>query len=514
MAKNQIRYWITSGYDAKGQKAAQTGIASLGKTALRSAIGIGTAAVALSKLNRLLKESASAALADQKAQVNLSRVLANAGWGSAAQQVNNYIGKLQLATGVSEDQLRPAFIQLFNALGNVSKAQETLNIAMDTATATGKDLRSVTAAIARAAAGSNTAIQRLGLGISKADLAAMSFDEILSTLQSKFGGSTAAAAETMSGKIDRMKLAVSEAKEEIGVGMIDALNILATSGSQDVDTIQTKIIDFGTKTGNVFRGVALSIKDVNTGLNNTITTLSNALKNTQLNKLLEKLLGPLAGKTLPTPGELVIGALENKGKGGKTSPIYTGNPNLVGLYKSQNTIGTKVLSTEKKQNKTAQSRAKAEAAIAREKAKQLRISRQMAYFDEELIQIAAARTRNISSEAMARLNAKEALAMAQLGLSGAVGTPSTGAMGAGQTVASQSLAQGLAAGLSLADATAGARYAGQGAMQYYGANPVAPNVTVNLNGPTIGTQVDQVVLDAMNNVTRAGGIFRGNAVAL
>lgn len=270
-----IRYEITSGFDARGVKSAQQSLIGFGKSALKSAVGIGSASVAISKLNQFLKESVVAAVNDQRAQENLAKTLQNAGWGAAANGVHEYIGAMQLASGVSEDEIRPAFLQLFNALGSVSKAQDALTTAMDASRATGKDLASVTAAIAKAAAGSNTAISRLGLGIKKADLATMSFDQILAAVEKKFKGSTATAAETMAGKMDRLRIAAGEAKEEIGKGLVDAFQILANEGGQDIDSLTTKMVGLGTTTGDVFRGIAVAWNG-----------LSNLFAKTQLGKLL------------------------------------------------------------------------------------------------------------------------------------------------------------------------------------------------------------------------------------
>lgn len=252
-----MRVGLTFDYRNKGVKKAQNDILALGKTALKSAFGITSASVAIAKLNRFLQDSTRAALADQKAQASLAKTLQNSGFGMAADQVAKFIDEMQLATGVSEDSLRPAFLSLFNAVGSVTEAQRLLNIALDVSASTGRDVTAVTAALGKAALGSNTAIQRLGLGISKADLATKSFDEVVGLLEKKFRGTAATAAETMGGKVDRLRIAVGEAKEEVGKGLIDAFDLLAKEGGQDIDSLNEKIITLGTNVGDFARGLAV-----------------------------------------------------------------------------------------------------------------------------------------------------------------------------------------------------------------------------------------------------------------
>lgn len=257
MAREGVRYRISSDFDNRGVKAAEKGIVALGKSALKATVGITSASVAVAKLNQFLQQSVQAALADQKAQAALTKTLENSGFGMASRDVADFINQMQLATGVSEDQLRPAFTALFNAVGSVTEAQRLLNIALDVSVATGRDVTAVTAALGKAAIGSNTAIQRLGLGISKTELATKSFDEVVTLLANKFTGTAARAADTMGGKFDRLKIAVGEAKEEIGTGLLDALQILGRDGGQSIDQLNEKIIRLGTTVGDFARGLGV-----------------------------------------------------------------------------------------------------------------------------------------------------------------------------------------------------------------------------------------------------------------
>lgn len=254
-----MKIGLSFDYHNKGAKAAKNDLLSLGKSFLKTTIGVTSASAALYKLNQFMQESVTAALAEQQAVANVNKVLQNNGFGMASKSVNTFVESLQFATGVSEDQLRPAFISLFSALGSVTRAQDTLKVAMDVSAATGRDLSSVIGAITKSASGSNTALSRLGLGIKKTDLAAMSFDDTMALLTKKFGGASAVAAETMKGKLDRIKIASSEAKEAIGTGLLDAFDLLATKGGADLDAVQKKLVDIGTSVGDFERGLGVII---------------------------------------------------------------------------------------------------------------------------------------------------------------------------------------------------------------------------------------------------------------
>jgi hypothetical protein len=128
--------------------------------------------------------------------------------------------KTSLATGVADDALRPALQRLAVSTKDTVEAQKLLSLALDISKASGKDLESVANALGRAQDGNTTSLGRLGLGLSKAELATLSFTEIQAKLSDLYGGAAAANAETFQGKIDRLKVAFDEAKESLGVALL------------------------------------------------------------------------------------------------------------------------------------------------------------------------------------------------------------------------------------------------------------------------------------------------------
>jgi hypothetical protein len=125
-----------------------------------------------------------------------------------------------LATGVADDQLRPALQRLAVSTKDTEEAQKLLTLALDISKGSGIGLETVANALGKAQDGNTTALGRLGLGLSKAELATLSFTDVQTKLSDLYGGAAATNAETFQGKIDRLKVGFDEAKESLGVALL------------------------------------------------------------------------------------------------------------------------------------------------------------------------------------------------------------------------------------------------------------------------------------------------------
>ena len=125
----------------------------------------------------------------------------------------DFILQTSLATGVADDQLRPAMQRLAVSTKDTEEAQRLLGLALDISKGRGLDLEQVANALGRAQDGNTASLGRLGLGLSKAELSTLSFTEIQTKLSDLYGGAAATNAETFQGKIDRLKVGFDEAKE-------------------------------------------------------------------------------------------------------------------------------------------------------------------------------------------------------------------------------------------------------------------------------------------------------------
>jgi len=194
------------------------------------------AAAAAAYAGKLLVDGVKAAIEDEKAQVKLAKTLENT-TGATREQikaVEDQILKMSLATGVADDKLRPSFEKLVRATNDVEKAQKLQTLALDIAAGSGKDLETVSVALAKAYDGNNTSLQRLGVGLSAAELKSMSFDDVTKSLAETFGGQASLQADTFSGKMARMQVAFDEAKESVGARLLPIL-------TQLLDAFNTKV---------------------------------------------------------------------------------------------------------------------------------------------------------------------------------------------------------------------------------------------------------------------------------
>lgn len=173
-------------------------------------------------------DGVKAAIEDEKAQTQLALALENATGATkgAIAATEEFVLQTSLATGVADDELRPALARLARSTGSVEDAQKLLNTALDISTATGKPLEAVANALGKAYDGNSASLGKLGIGLSAAELKTMSFTQVQSELTDLFGGAAAANAETYSGRIARMQVAFNEAKETIGFALLPVLEKL------------------------------------------------------------------------------------------------------------------------------------------------------------------------------------------------------------------------------------------------------------------------------------------------
>ena len=248
----------TQDVDTFGDKIGKTG-KMIGAAFVAAAAAAGAYAV------KIGIEGVKAAIEDEKAQTQLALALENATGATKGQiaATEQSILQMSLATGVADDQLRPALARLVRSTSDTEKAQELLATALDVATATGKPLETVANALGKAYDGNTAALGKLGIGLSSAELKTMKFTDVQDKLSSLFGGAAARNADTYAGRIARMNVAFDEAKETIGFALLPILE---------------KVINFINQNAlpaiNAF-SKAFSLDG--DGLGGTITTLGNII---------------------------------------------------------------------------------------------------------------------------------------------------------------------------------------------------------------------------------------------
>jgi hypothetical protein len=257
--------------DSFGDKVGKAGVA-IGKAFAAAAAAAGAAAIAIGI------EGVKAAIADEKAQTQLALALENATGATQAQikATEDSILQMSLATGVADDELRPALGRLVRSTGDITKAQDLLAIALDVSAATGKPVEAISNSLSKAFDGNTAALGKLGVGLSTAELKTMSFEQVQGRLTELFGGAAARNADTYAGKIARVQVAFDEAKETVGVALLPILDKLLQFINQNaLPAIQAFSNAFSLTDGEGFGKV---ITDVGNTLKKTFTPIVEGMK--------------------------------------------------------------------------------------------------------------------------------------------------------------------------------------------------------------------------------------------
>ena len=226
------------------------------------------------------KAAVKAAAEDEKAQKQLALALKNVGLGRDVAASEEYINKLSKEFGVVDDLLRPSYQQLAVATQDTAQSQKLLQLALDISASTGKDLASVTSALSKAYLGNNTALSKLGINISKAELKTGKFDDIVNKLSKTFKGAAAASVDTFSGKMARLSVSIDNAKEILGKGLIDSFMILTDSAN--ITELQTKIEDFATSASENLKKLAGVLKENSTLIKTILAVMTATFVSTKI----------------------------------------------------------------------------------------------------------------------------------------------------------------------------------------------------------------------------------------
>jgi hypothetical protein len=227
---------------------------------------------------RQLYSFAKAFAADDKAAKVLSRSLNNLGLSFADPQVKTFIANLETTYGVLDDKLRPAFQRLLTTTGSVTQSQDLLITALDLSAASGQDVVSVAGDLSKAYVGQTRALAKYGLGLSQAQLKAMSFEEIQAKVNKLFGGQAKVAADSYAGSLDKISVAAQQAKEIIGQGLVQALG--DASGTGGLAASLAGIIKLATIVSDLFIGIGRTFAAISgAGFATTGVSPLQAIKN-------------------------------------------------------------------------------------------------------------------------------------------------------------------------------------------------------------------------------------------
>lgn len=235
MALGAVVARIVSQYSDKGSKAAQRDIAKLGKNfdafskKATKAFAIASGA-AVAFAGKIGKDAVQAAIEDQKSQVLLANSLRNTvgATDDAIASVEDYITKQQALFNVADDKLRPSLAALAAATGSVTEAQRLQGVALDIAADKQIDLVTASKLVAKAYGGNVGALKKLYPEISAVTVKSKDFAGALDVVSKISGGAAAAAADTLAGRLEGLKLAYGEVLETLGYALLPVITEFAS----------------------------------------------------------------------------------------------------------------------------------------------------------------------------------------------------------------------------------------------------------------------------------------------
>jgi hypothetical protein len=269
------------------------------------AVGAAAGAMAI----KIGVDAVKAAVEDEKSQKSLAITLRNTTKATDQQvaAVEDYIDKTARATGVADDQLRPSLDRLVRSTQDVTKAQKLQTLALDIAAGTGKDLATVSEALGKAYDGNLGALKRIGVPLDENIVKTKDFDAAVVALTQTFAGQADAAAETFAGRLARIRIAIDEAKEQLGQALLPLLERFAKFATEKLAPALQGLVDGLTRSGK--QSLTRAFYDAGTGA----VTFGYDMDNVQGQAYL---LGEQLRKTTQILGDMldkVTGAAEGEG---------------------------------------------------------------------------------------------------------------------------------------------------------------------------------------------------------
>lgn len=293
-------------------------VSDFGKKAGVAFAVAGAAAVAYA--GKLAVDGVKSAIEDEAAQAKLANTLKNVTKATDDQikATEEYVLQTSLATGVSDEELRPSLDRLTRATKDLDKAQQLQTLALDIAAGSGKSLQQVTEALSKAQEGNLAGLGRLGVGLDKAELKTLTFDQITAKLAGTFENQASKQADTFQGKLSRLQVAFDEGKETVGSYILTAITPM-------VEILVQKVIpaiaDFTSNLGDKLRPVIEFLTPITDGLRKAFNSVRDSFVENQdelkplfalfkgIAEFARDVLAPILSKTLGKAFEIVGAAI-------------------------------------------------------------------------------------------------------------------------------------------------------------------------------------------------------------
>jgi hypothetical protein len=215
-----------------------SGFSSSAKKAFAS-IGVG---LSFALIARELGDATKAAVEDRKSSELLAEALRKTTDATDDQiaSVEKQITKTSLMAGIADDKLRPAYATLLRSTGDLTKSTDLMNLALDISAGTGRDVESVSKALAKAVGpdGTTGALEKLVPAIKGAN-------DPLGKLHDLFDGNAKLAADQ--DPYQRMTVVLGEIQEKVGTALLPVLDdfsawLASPGGTEALKTISDAIV--------------------------------------------------------------------------------------------------------------------------------------------------------------------------------------------------------------------------------------------------------------------------------
>jgi len=229
----------------------------------------------LAKAQQLQKLALDVAAGSGKSLEEVSNILAKAYDGNFKALKNLGVELKTTTTStktlkVSKEDLAKQELNNESASLRVASAQERLNKVLNSAKSDSLDIQKAQNALEKAQLSAadasdkyNKIVDKQGKTIKVTKEEAVSFDEIVKQLNANFGGQAAVAAETFAGRMERIKITVNEAKEQLGFALFPILEKVATFMAGPMSDAVKGLVDGFTRTGK--QGLTKAFYDAGTG---------------------------------------------------------------------------------------------------------------------------------------------------------------------------------------------------------------------------------------------------------
>jgi hypothetical protein len=212
--KTRLQDSAAKAQEAKsGAKDFSDAITSMGAKLL-AATGL---TLGMAEAVKFLQESFRAAVENERVldqMTSANQLLAKA-TDQETEANKRWIDSVQMASGITKNELVPNYLRLLESTGDVEKAQRLLNIAAGASARGLGDLGQIVQALARYWLTGEAGTRGFGLAIKALNDEGVRGDAVFQTLEKRYGDA-GASVDNAGKKVDRAKIAWEETKEAVG----------------------------------------------------------------------------------------------------------------------------------------------------------------------------------------------------------------------------------------------------------------------------------------------------------